>query len=205
MDEVLQFLSTQNRPFTINNIMEGLNKQLSKTQIVTAVNKLVENNKVIEKNCGKQKIYCVPQKSSLPLKDLTSKTLAMDRQCNNIASNLKTVEKELEEKSTRLRNLEGILSKAELLAKKKKLEEEIQEMHSKSEASEGHISESFDKEKIEREYRVVFKEYNKRKKLCTDMVEAILENYPKSKKNLLQDIGIETDDNVNFKIKVSIK
>ncbi|XP_015837252.1 homologous-pairing protein 2 homolog isoform X1 [Tribolium castaneum] len=202
MDEILQFLYDQNRPYTINNIMEGFNKQLSKSQVVSAVNKLVEKNKVIEKNCGKQKIYCVPQKSSLPLKDLTSKTFEMERQCSNLAATLKTVQNELEEKSARLRDLEGTLSKVELLEKKKKLEEEVEEMESKL---EGGTSESLDKEKIEREYRTVFKEYNKRKRWCTDMIEAIFENYPKSKKTLLEDIGIETDDDVNFKVKVSIK
>lgn len=205
MEKVLKFLSDHNRPFTINDVVQGLN-QLGKSQVVSALNKLVDQNLIIEKTCGKQKIYCVLQKSSVPLKELNSNVLEMERQSNSLALKLKDVEKELQKKGARLKELEGTLSKQELLQKKETLEDEIKEMQSKLESFEGQSTESpLDKEKIEREYRAVLKEYNKRKRLCTEMIEAIFENYPKPKKTLLQDIGIETDEDVDFKIKVSIK
>ena len=37
-------------------------------------------------------------------------------------------------------------------------------------------------------------EWRKRKRSCVDVINSILENYPKSKKILLEDIGVETDE-----------
>ena len=43
-------------------------------------------------------------------------------------------------------------------------------------------------------------EWRKRKRMCSDMLEAILEGYPKTKKALLEDIGIEADEDVGAKM-----
>jgi 26S proteasome regulatory subunit (ATPase 3-interacting protein) len=205
MDQVLQFLSEQNRPFTVNDIVQGLNQQLPKSQVVSTLNKLVEKNRVIEKNCGKQKIYCVTQKGSLPLKDVSAKVLDLEREGNTLAVKLKDVEKDLEKKSVQLKKLQLLPTREEVLRRKKILEEEIKDVQLKLESFQGKSYEKKDKEKIENPYASVLKEYKKRKRLCTEMVEAIFENYPKSKKHLLQEIGIETDDSVGFQIKLEIK
>ena len=34
--------------------------------------------------------------------------------------------------------------------------------------------------------------------MCTDMLDAIMEGYPKTKKALIADIGLETDEEVGF-------
>lgn len=36
-------------------------------------------------------------------------------------------------------------------------------------------------------------ELRKRKRICLDILDQILENYPKSKKALLEEVGVETD------------
>ena len=36
--------------------------------------------------------------------------------------------------------------------------------------------------------------------MCTNIIDAILENYPKSKKDFFEDVGIETDEEVGAKI-----
>ena len=40
----------------------------------------------------------------------------------------------------------------------------------------------------------MIKEWRKRKRLTTDILDAILEGYPKKKKDLFEEVGIETDD-----------
>lgn len=42
--------------------------------------------------------------------------------------------------------------------------------------------------------------YRKRKRMCTDILDAILESYPHSRKKLYEEIGIETDESVGFKL-----
>ncbi len=36
--------------------------------------------------------------------------------------------------------------------------------------------------------------------MCLDVTDAILENYPKSKKVLFEDVGIETEEDVGVKM-----
>ena len=36
-------------------------------------------------------------------------------------------------------------------------------------------------------------ELRKRKRICVDMLDQILENYPKGKKALFEEVGVETD------------
>ena len=45
-----------------------------------------------------------------------------------------------------------------------------------------------------------FKEWRKRKRSCMEVVNSILENYPKSKKILLEDIGVETDEDAGVSV-----
>ncbi|KAK2157018.1 hypothetical protein LSH36_200g01015 [Paralvinella palmiformis] len=43
------------------------------------------------------------------------------------------------------------------------------------------------------------KVWRKRKRMTNDILDAILEGYPKKKKDLLEEIGIETDEEYNVK------
>ncbi|KAI0231510.1 Homologous-pairing-like protein 2 [Lamellibrachia satsuma] len=44
------------------------------------------------------------------------------------------------------------------------------------------------------------KEWKKRKRMANDILDAILEGYPKKKKDLYEDIGIETDDDLKVSV-----
>ena len=46
------------------------------------------------------------------------------------------------------------------------------------------------KKKVEKSLRLYNNEYSKRKRMCTDILDCILESYPGSKKQLLTEIGI---------------
>ena len=50
-----------------------------------------------------------------------------------------------------------------------------------------------EKERIEYQHEKMIKEWKKRRRLSLDILDAILESYPKSKKELYDSIGIETD------------
>lgn len=47
---------------------------------------------------------------------------------------------------------------------------------------------------------LIFYFFRKRKRICNDMIDAVLEGYPKSKKTLLEELCVETDEMVNFKL-----
>jgi 26S proteasome regulatory subunit (ATPase 3-interacting protein) len=52
------------------------------------------------------------------------------------------------------------------------------------------------KERIKKDHENNIKEWKKRKRLCMDIIETILESYPASKRSLLDEMGIETDEDV---------
>lgn len=54
------------------------------------------------------------------------------------------------------------------------------------------------KKKVQEEYEKRLTVYKKRKRMCLDMLDAILENYPKTKKQLYEEVGLETDEDVGF-------
>ena len=52
---------------------------------------------------------------------------------------------------------------------------------------------SDDFKKVQQFKQKTASELRKRKRMCLDMVDAIMEGYPKGKKALLEDIGIELE------------
>ncbi|XP_051013812.1 homologous-pairing protein 2 homolog [Acomys russatus] len=54
-----------------------------------------------------------------------------------------------------------------------------------------------DKEEVYRERQKYCKEWRKRKRMTTELCDAILEGYPKSKKQFFEEVGIETDEDHN--------
>ena len=57
-----------------------------------------------------------------------------------------------------------------------------------------------EKEQISKNHELAVKEWRKRKRMCTDVMNAILEGYPKPKKDFLEEVGIETDEDFAVKI-----
>lgn len=53
---------------------------------------------------------------------------------------------------------------------------------------------------IDADYEKYLSSYRKRKRICMDIVDNIMEGCSKPKKKLVDEIGIETDDQVGFKI-----
>ncbi|NWR24525.1 HOP2 protein, partial [Emberiza fucata] len=51
-----------------------------------------------------------------------------------------------------------------------------------------------EKEKVCREQQLYRREWRRRKRMATELLDAILEGYPKSKKQFFEEVGIETDE-----------
>ena len=55
-----------------------------------------------------------------------------------------------------------------------------------------------EKNTIAEKHSTYYKEWKKRKRMCNEMLNVIMENYPKTKKALLEEAGIETDEDVGI-------
>ncbi|ELW54981.1 Homologous-pairing protein 2 like protein [Tupaia chinensis] len=54
--------------------------------------------------------------------------------------------------------------------------------------------------KVYKERQKYCKEWRKRKRMATELCDAILEGYPKSKKQFFEEVGIETDEDHNVRL-----
>ncbi|XP_013827621.1 PREDICTED: homologous-pairing protein 2 homolog isoform X2 [Capra hircus] len=57
-----------------------------------------------------------------------------------------------------------------------------------------------EKEQVYKERQRYHKEWRRRKRMATELSDAILEGYPKSKKQFFEEVGIETDEDHNVKL-----
>ncbi|GCB67079.1 hypothetical protein scyTo_0010196, partial [Scyliorhinus torazame] len=68
-----------------------------------------------------------------------------------------------------------------------------QERLKKIKSATNHVAPE-DKEKVYNERKLLVKEWRKRKRMAVDLTDAVLEGYPKSRKQFFEEIGIETDE-----------
>ena len=100
--------------------------------------------------------------------------------------------KELQSQPTNV-EAENAISEAEKIIGA--MEERLQKL-----SNEQNLISKEEKESISKNHELAVKEWRKRKRMCTDVMNAILEGYPKSKKDFLEEVGIETDEDFDVKI-----
>ncbi|KAG5896450.1 hypothetical protein JTB14_022529 [Gonioctena quinquepunctata] len=200
-DAVLKFLEDHNRPFSNNDIQNGISGDFGKSAVQKALDRLVEGEKVKEKVYGKQKVYCIVQNNDASGNELRENLLEMDRKINETALQLKEASDKIRAKSQLVTEMKGKISLEEAIDRKIHLERELECI--KDQLSKYSDTEMICPEKkiaVEKEYEKFLTTYKKRKRMCMDMVNSILENYPKTKKHLFEDIGLETDEEVGFSV-----
>lgn len=121
-------------------------------------------------------------------------------QINKVTQSLKNVEQQSKESESSLRELLATPTTGEAKEQMASLEERIETLRTKlTHLSENAVIVSVDeRSKITQEHDKLLKEYRKRKRMCMDVVNAIMEGYPKTKKALLEEVGIETDEDVKM-------
>uniref|UniRef100_A0A8D9EPU6 Homologous-pairing protein 2 homolog n=1 Tax=Cacopsylla melanoneura TaxID=428564 RepID=A0A8D9EPU6_9HEMI len=203
-EAVFKYLKQTNRPYSVNDIIQNLHKKYNKTVVQNALDELVKADHVMSKTYGKQVIYCIKQ----------SGKNAEKKDASVVKEELKTKERELTEKQAllkklqdenkqikaKVKNLTQNLTTEESLVMKTKLVQEVTEKKTKLENLSNNVEvvSEADKKKLQETKEKLVKEYRKRKRMCTEMLDAVLENYPKSKKILLEETGVETDEMVKM-------
>lgn len=54
---ILEYVNTQNRPYSVINIFDNLRKAVGKPAVQRIVDQLADQNKIVRKEFGKAKIY----------------------------------------------------------------------------------------------------------------------------------------------------
>ncbi|EUB62693.1 Homologous-pairing protein 2 [Echinococcus granulosus] len=191
--DVLNYMTRENRPFSVNDVVAALQKAHGKTAISKAIDELVLEDSLVEKVYGKQKVFVVSQ-DKLPRPD-GFELKAMDEEINNLTTKLqqlkdriKLVESELESVQSSLSLEEARDQNAIIEAKIEEIKKLIDEYGSEVPVTPEEFTQA------ETRQKTAVAEWRKRKRMAMDIIEAVAESYPKSRKELMEDIGIETDE-----------
>lgn len=196
------FFQEHFRPFSANEVAQNL-KDFGKAALQKAIDKLVADEKLLEKCYGKQRVYCLMQDNTNTA-TINDDLLEIDRAINEVSINLKEAEEKFGVKDNELKNLQNQITLEKARIQAKQLTEEVGVFKDRLEKCSEigtPISEE-EKLRIYSEHDKYTKEYRKRKRICMDMVNAILEGYPKTKKDLFEEVGVETDEDVGFVLNI---
>ncbi|XP_006247311.1 homologous-pairing protein 2 homolog isoform X1 [Rattus norvegicus] len=181
---VLRYLQEQNRPYSAQDVFGNLQKEhgLGKAAVVKALDQLAQQGKIKEKTYGKQKIYFADQDqfdtvSDADLHSLDASIMALTAKVQGLQQSCRHMEAELKE-------LTSALTTPEMQTEIQELKEECArytERLKNIKAATNHVTPE-EKEKVYRERQKYCKEWRKRKRMTTELCDAILEGYPKSKK-----------------------
>lgn len=194
---VLEYVKAQNRPYSSNDIFNNLHKEHGKTAIIRALDQLAQDNKIKEKTYGKQKVYFADQDEFPDVAE--SELAAMDQEINAMTGELQDISRELQVREHLLSSLNNSLTTEQLVEQIKSATQERDKLASRLEklTSNTNFVEPEVKDKIYKDSDKFVKEWRKRKRMASEMLEAILEGYPKGKKALIEETGVETDEDVN--------
>lgn len=197
---ILSYLNKQNRPYSAGDVFSNLHGQFGKTAVQKALEHLASSGNVNEKVYGKQKVYAPKQAQhddcdKNELKQMDEEIDKFEKQWKELQSTCQSLEEEFRALKSSLTTEEATARLEEAKQKICKYQEHLQRIKSAT----NHVSPA-EKEKIIKDRRAVVQTWKKRKRLASDIMNAILENYPKTKKQFIEDVGIETDEEYNVTI-----
>ncbi|XP_075578892.1 homologous-pairing protein 2 homolog isoform X3 [Pelecanus crispus] len=192
---LLRYLREQNRPYSAQDAFGNLQREhgLGKAAVVKALEQLAQQGRVREKAYGKQKIYFADQEQLPAASDaelrgldgeiaaLSAKVQALQQSCRQMEAGDSMTTPEMTREIEELRK--DCASYTEKLERIK--------------SATNHVTPE-EKDKVCSEQKLYCKEWRKRKRMATELLEAILEGYPKSKKQFFEEVGIETDEDHNI-------
>ncbi|XP_053194284.1 homologous-pairing protein 2 homolog isoform X3 [Scomber japonicus] len=121
---------------------------------------------------------------------------AMDSQISELSAEVQSLTQSCRQLDAELKELNSSLTTEEMISEIRELKAECSGYRARLEkikSATNHVTPE-EKEKVYKDRDVYVKEWRKRKRLASDMINAILEGYPKSKKEFLDEVGVETDE-----------
>jgi len=199
-EAVLAYLTKQNRPYSAVDIFSNLHKEFGKTAVQRSLEKLASKGIITEKINGKQKVYAPKQDQFADYDENEVKKI--DEKIRLSQEKLKHLQETLKSQESELRNVNSTLTTEDAKARLTELTNKCnrhQERIKNIKSATNHVTPE-EKDKIYKEHKLFVQSWRKRKRMATDILNSILEGYPKPKKQLIEDVGIETDEEYGAEI-----
>ncbi|XP_075299646.1 homologous-pairing protein 2 homolog isoform X2 [Opisthocomus hoazin] len=201
---LLRYLREQNRPYSAQDAFGNLQREhgLGKAAVARALEQLAQQGRVREKTYGKQKIYFadqLPAAGEAELRGLDGEIAALSGRVQALQQSCRHMEAELKE-------LNGSMTSPEMAREIQELRSDCAAYAEKLERmkSAANCVTPEEKEKVCREQQLYRREWRRRKRMASELLEAILEGYPKSKKQFFEEVGIETDEDHNVALPAAV-
>ncbi|XP_046548943.1 homologous-pairing protein 2 homolog [Haliotis rubra] len=196
---VADYLNRQNRPYSVTDLLNNMGKEYGKTAITKACESLAADGKIREKAYGKQKVYVADQSNFPDVDDAELKS--MDAKIVELTESVQQVQDRVRKLESELKTLNNAMSTDDAKMETERIENEMVSLEEKlRKLKEGQVLITpQEKDKVYKERVKYVKEWKKRKRISTDIINAILEGYPKTKKHLVEEIGLETDEDYSVK------
>ncbi|KER22806.1 hypothetical protein T265_09175 [Opisthorchis viverrini] len=191
--DVARYFETENRPFSLSDVTNAL-KNYGKTVVSKAIDELAESGILREKLYGKQKVYVYDQ-SRLPVFDENELRL-LEEEITSLSTLLAEEQHRLKSLSNELKKVTSTLTMEEATQELAHVESELNRVESEviRLRKKGVVIRPEDFEEVTSSRDRFTTEWRKRKRIAMDIIDAVAEGYPKSKKQLMSDVGIETDE-----------
>ncbi len=191
---VLNYMINQNRPYSLINIYDNLHGNIKKGQLQKILDLLTEEKKLIMKEYN-TKIYLANQDNFPFVSD--EELNKLDEEINLIKEENKKLKDDFNIKANELKTISSTYTDEELDLKLKELKKEIIEKEKKVNLIQSNSIEIVPIDKMneaEKNYLNSKKNYKKIKKICTGIIEQISEGLEMKIPKLMEDIGIENDN-----------
>merc|ERR1712058_72382 len=126
----------------------------------------------------------------------------LDKKCNEVDQEVRSHAEKVKQLENKVKNLKSSLTNGEAKVELEKLLEvnnSLKERLLKLENNQEVIS-AEDKEKIVKFHSSAVAQWKKRKRMASDVLDSILEGWPKTKKSLFEEIGVDTDESVGVSV-----
>ncbi|XP_065507299.1 homologous-pairing protein 2 homolog [Caloenas nicobarica] len=203
---LLQYLREQNRPYSAQDAFGNLQREhgLGKAAVVKALEQLAQQGQIREKAYGKQKIYFTDQEQLPAASDAELRSL--DEAIAALSAKVQAAQQSCRHMEAELKELNGSMTTAEVAREIEELRKDCANYTEKLErikSATNHVTPE-EKEKVCSEQKLYCKEWRRRKRMATELLDAILEGYPKSKKQFFEEVGIETDEEHNVTLPAAV-
>lgn len=197
---VLDFLETSNRPFSSGDVYNNLQSKIaSKTLVVKALDNLTASGAINERVNGKQKFYFAKQEGQVKPEEMREMNLEAEKN-DDIITKLKQSNAA---KERQLKLLKEYIPLKQLQDEHEELTGKVAELKSKVEKINSKCNDVDPNEMLamKRKHAKLVREWRKRKQMASSVIGQLLENaHGKSKKEFMESLGIETDEDLEVTI-----
>lgn len=197
---VLEYFTKENRPYSVNDVINNLNNKFGKTMAQRVIDSLVQEGKLREKVKGKQKLYYLNQDDMEVAKD--GELAILDKELEVLNEENQKLDKQLKAKQSELSRLQTQPTMKELDVKIPSLTTEVKKLETRlksiKEATSG--CDPQETARMKKEFEKFKKEWSGRRRTAQEMIGFMAETTGKNRSELIEELGLETDEEAGVAI-----